>query len=705
MAIIGKIRKHSGLAVIFVGVAIAAFVMSDLFRAGPANYKDVGIIEGNEIPYSDFNYKVEDNIEAQKINQQKESLTHGEAFTIRQNTWNQIVKEIILDKEFEKLGLTVTSDELFELIQGEYPHELILQYFVNPETNQYDRNMVLRYLQNLNQLTPEQRRQWINFEKYIKRDRLNTKYNTLVSKGFYAPEAFAKMLYENQKKNAELLIGYKKYVDVADSLVSSTDEDFREYYDNNSYRFKQTSSRDIDYLVFEVEPTQDDFDKTEQDVKRIFEEFLYTENIPYFVNAVSDTKYDSVWWDEGTLPIALDTVFYNATAGAVIKPYFEDNTWHMAKLVDIQYRPDSMKAEHILISFVGAIRAAQDVTRTKEQAKDFADSLYQVISRNPVKLSQLAKDLSNDGSAAQNNGLLDWFPDGNMVHAFNQAVLEGKTGEVTLAETPFGYHIIRILDKLPPTKKIRVAEINRGVEVSDDTFQKYYIEASQFAGENNNIAKFDQAIIDQGLDKRTATHLMEMSNSIPGLEYARPVIRWVFNQNAEVGSVSPVFDLDGKYLVAVITVEREEGQTPYEEMKDMLINNIKNELKAQLILDQIKNKNATTFYEIIAAAGMKVDTNNILTFSSRNIPGFGGENDVIGSVFAMNEKDFLGPIKGNGGVFVVQINRFGEVPALGSYLLYKNNLIDDITRRINNNYHYKAIEKNSDIEDNRVLFY
>jgi len=440
MAVIGKIRKHSGLAVILVGVAIAAFVLSDFFRAGPGGQmKNVGVVEGEEISYTDFNYKVEDNMESQKANNNGEPLNAGQQFTVRQNTWDQFVNELLMNKEFEKLGIAVTSDELFDQVQGENPHRLIKQYFVNPETQQYDRTFVIRYLQNLNQLPVDQKRQWITFEQFIKRDRLNTKYNNLISKAFYVPEAFAKMQYENQKKNAELLIGYKKFVDVPDSLVSSKEKDFQKYYDENGYKFEQEKSKDIDYVIFDVTPSEKDFQKTEQDVKRLYEEFKRTENIAYFVNAVSDTRYDSIWWDDGTLPIAFDTAFTGAEIGAMVPPYFEDNAWHMAKLVDIQNRPDSAKAEHILIAYSGALRAAENITRTKEDAQQIADSLYNVIRRNPAKLAQLAKDFSDDGSVQQNNGDLGWFPDGNMVHAFNDVAINGRKGDVKLIETPFGY--------------------------------------------------------------------------------------------------------------------------------------------------------------------------------------------------------------------------------------------------------------------------
>ncbi len=705
MAVIGRIRKHSGLAVVFVGVAIAAFVLSDLFRATPNSYKDVGVVDGVEIPYTDFNYKVEENLEAQKLNQQKENLTFGEAFTVRNNTWDQMVNEIIMDQEYEKLGLNVSSDELFDLIQGKNPHRLILQYFTNPETGQFDREFVIRYLQNLSQMDPQQRRQWVGFEKFIKRDRLNTKYSNLISKGFYVPEAFARQQYENQKKNAEFRYAYKKYADVSDSLISYTDKDYEKYYAENKQKFEQEHTRDIDYIVFEVEPSEEDYEKTEAEVRRIFQEFQYTENVPMFVNATSDNRYDSTWWLEGVLSIPIDTVAFDARPGTFIEPYFLDNAWHMAKLMDVDYRPDSLKAEHILIAYRGAFRAAENNNRTIDQAKSLADSLYNVVRRYPAKLKDLAVQFSDDGSVENNQGDLGWFADGSMVHAFNKAVVEGNIGDVKMVESPFGYHILRITGKLKPKKKARVAIINRAVVPSSETFQNVYTEASMFAGENNTAEKFEQAAIDQGLDKKSATYMKEMNNAIPGLDNPRNVIQWTFSDNARVGNVSPVFDLDGKYLVAAITNERQEGIIPLEEMKERLINNIKNEKKGEYIVEMIEESGLNDVNLIASNLNFDLDTNITLTFDSRNIPGFGAEHEVIGTIFAMDENEFRAPIKGNGAVFAIILDRFGEVPELGSYDLYKNNAINEFARRVENNYPYRAIKDNTDIEDNRRYFY
>ena len=175
MALIGNIRKHSALLVIVIGVALAAFVLGDFVKGKPRSTADVGEVNGEEITYQEFNRKFEENIESEKQNQRKENLTAEENFDIRQRTWNQIVYNIIMGEEHDELGLAISSDELFEQVQGKNPHRYILQYFTDPETGQYSPHLVLNFLKQLDQMKTADVQQWLNFERAIKDDRLSTK--------------------------------------------------------------------------------------------------------------------------------------------------------------------------------------------------------------------------------------------------------------------------------------------------------------------------------------------------------------------------------------------------------------------------------------------------------------------------------------------------------------------------------------------------
>jgi len=708
MAVIGTLRKHSALAVILVGVAMGAFIISDLFtgkRGGKSSLPSVGTIAGEEITVRDYNQRVDENIEIQRTNQNKENLTAQETFDIKQSTWTQYLNEIIMGKEYERLGLNVTTEELYDLVQGPRPHNLIRQYFQDPATKQYNPQMVINFLQNLDNMKPEVKKQWLNLEKYIKEDRLTQKYQALVAKGYYMPEALTKMDYTNKKKNAEIRYVAVRYTTMKDEEVVLTDQDYEAYYEKNKHQYEQEPSRDIDYVIFEVLPSAEDREFTRKSVEQIYNDFRNASDYITFVNSISDKRYDSTWFKKGQLPVTIDSLLFSSPVGTFVPPYEENNAWHMARLMDMQARPDSMKAEHILIAYKGAYRAAENLTRTKEQAESRADSILNVLNADKTRLQALAFQLSDDGSAKENNGDLGWFADGSMVSQFNEAVLKGNVGDIVKVATPFGFHIIKITGKKDPVSKIRVAIIERAIAPSSKTFQDIYTQASTFAGENNTRTKFETAVTDQGLNKRSATYLREMGNSIPGIDYPREIIRWAYYENIKLGEVSPVFDVGGSYVVAVLTVIREKGIMPLDQMKENIKTFVLNEKKASIIKEKIKSSGSSDIYQIARDFSAKVDTSLNLTFSSRNIPGFGSEFQVIGEIFAMKEGAISEPIQGNGGVFVVKVDRFYEPPQVPNYNTNRDQLIAAFRSRLNSNPMFSALQKKAKIEDNRLLFF
>lgn len=708
MAIIGRIRKHSALAVILVGVAIAAFILSDLFtgrgRGGRNGIPEVGRIEGVEITGMEYNRRVEDNMQIQQTNQNKENLTQQEAFEVRNSTWNQYVNEVIMGIEYEKLGLTVTKEELFDLVQGRNPHRLIMQYFTDPNTGQYNPQMVLNFLQNLDNMDPEVKKQWLNLEKYIKEDRLSQKYQNLVSKGYFVPQAFARLDYEAKKKNAEIRYVAIRYTSIPDADVTLTDKDYETYYNKNKHLYEQDASRDIDYIIFEVAPSAEDRSEARESVYRVYDEFRTAADVATFVNSTSDERYDSSWFKKGTLPVMIDSVAFNAEPGAFVPPFEDGNAWYMARLMEVENRADSMKAEHILIAYQGAFRADPNIARTREQAEKTADSLMDVLKADKTKLQALAMQLSDDGSARQNNGDLGWFVDGSMVGPFNEAVQDAKEGDLLKVETVFGYHLVKVTGKKDPVKKVRVAVVKRAVEPSSKTFQDIYAQASTFAGENNTREKFENAVTTQGLNKRSATYLREMGNNIPGIENPREIVRWAYYEGIKSGEVSPVFDVGGSYVVAVLTNIREKGTIPLDQMKENIKTFVLNEKKAEIIKQRLSGSSAD-IYQIARDYNSKVDTNLNITFSSRNIPGFGSEYNVIGEIFSMNEGEQSGPIQGNGAVFVVKVDKFYEPPAPANYIQNRDQLMGAFRSRVTSNSMFTALQKKADITDNRLMFY
>ncbi|MBU1010345.1 MAG: SurA N-terminal domain-containing protein [Bacteroidetes bacterium] len=701
MAVIGKIRKHSALLVIVIGVALAAFVLGDFTKKSrPSNY--VGKIAGEDITITDFNRKYEENVEASKRQAQSDRIPQEELYRIRENTWNQLVQEVVMGKEYDKLGIVVTPEELFDQIQGPKPHFAVIQNFVNPETGQYDRDMVIRYLQNLDNMPQENKDQWLTFERYVKEDRLKTKYSNLVTKSYYIPMAFAKKTYEEKNDKASAQLVGVRYSSVPDSLMKLTDKDYDRYFEDNKIIYDQPESRDIEYIVFDIVPSEKDMQSAEAYVKTLVDEFKLTENVVGFVNANSDTKYDSTWFSKSDVPVALESVMFDAEKGTVYGPYFENGAYHLARLVDITMRPDSMKASHVLISYKGAARSQE--SRTKEEAAKLADSLFTIIKKNPSQMGALAAAFSTDPSASKNQGDLGWFKDGQMVGPFNNFVYENKIGTIGFVETMFGYHVVEVTGKKEPAKKIRIAQITHTVTASTQTFQETFAKASKFATENKTHDRFIASIESQGLNKKIANSLRPNTFSVAGIENPRQIVRWAFDENTKVNDVSTIFDLDNMYVIASLTRIIEKGIPEIGLVKEIIHPQVVNMKKGEYLTEKMKAY-ANDLNQLATAFGVEVSDVPSITFDTRSLPGFGQEQKAIGELFALRPAGMTKPIAGNTSAFVIKMNELTKAGERGNYDPIRNELKATFEQQVRNNSPFKAIEKVSDIEDNRIIYF
>ncbi len=704
MAAIGQIRKNYGLLVAIIGIALAAFILGDLFKSKPREAINIGVVDGEEISYKDFSLEVEKSVEAEKTNKQKLQLTSSEVFRIKQSVWSKMVKEIIMQKELDELGLTITPEELFDLVQGETPHRYILQYFKDPQTGEYSSDMVRQYLQSLDEMPRENQLQWIDFEQAIKEDQLNNKFNNLVSKAFYMPKQFARMADERKNSEVDVQFVAQLYSSIADDQVEVTDADFEKYYNDNKEDFKQEETRDLNYVVFDVKASNDDRVNQKNTFDEYYNEFrdMEIDESALFANSVSDKKHVDKWYKKGELPLQIESQMFDGEPGTTVNPYLSNNAYHTAKLLERANRPDSLKASHILIAYAGATRAAEDVTRIKPQAKALADSLLEVVKKNPNKIEELAIKFSNDGGVKENKGHYDWFVDGAMVPEFNQAILDNKEGDVVIAETDFGFHIIRVDGKKDFSEKVKVAMIGRAIEPSNETYQTVYVKANEFAS-RCKTENFADVAEDMGISVRELPDLDAMQENIPGQNEGRQIIIWAFNPDREVNDLE-LFDMGGSYVVTTLSSIEDGGYRSLENVKASITAAVTNLKKAEVILEKM---NASTNKKDVAKLAAELGTtveNATLTFETSSVPGFGPEPDLVGEAMSLTKEEITDPIKGKKAVFVVKAIDTRPSPEKSDYKV----LTDQMANRFKSNVNfrlYRAMEEEVDIEDNRHIFF
>ncbi len=702
MAIIGSIQKHSKIVIVIIGFALLAFVVGSFTGKNHQNANYVGEINGDKIRGADFNSKVEEASEMRKQMSGSTNIPAAESFSIRESVWNQMVSELIMQKQYDKLGIDISKDEMDDMLTGKNPHQYIVQNFTDPKTGRFDPKQVKQFIDNLDKVEPAMRTRFLMIEKQIKESRLAEKYQNLIANAYYVPKAFAKKEYLARNEHVSLSSIGLRYETVPDNQIKLTDEDYQKYYDENKNRFEQEASRDIDYVIYDVKPSVEDMKAITADVDRIYTEFQQVKDIPNFVNTNSDVRYDSTWVKKGTLPARLDTLAFSKGPGAFIAPFIENNMYTMAKIVDVQSRPDSLKASHILLTFEGAQSGGK---RTKEVAKKLADSLLMAVKKDPKQLALLAMRYSDDPSAKSNLGDMGWFNDGSMVPSFNNACVNGKVGDVVVIESQFGYHVINITGKTAPVKKVRMAIVARKVDAGNETYAKSYSDASAFAGDNATTEAFEKAVTTKGLNKRTMERIRPNDGQLPGLDNAREVIRWSFNKKTEKGNVSQVFDCTGKYVVATLKMIREKGIAPLDQIKNDIKTLVMREKKAEVLLAKMNKVSATKdFGQLATSLASKIDTIQNITFASPNLPFYGREPAVVGTAFGLKKDQISKPIKGETAVFFIKIDEISPAAPAVNYDNEKTVIANNFRSRVYREV-YQTIMDKTKIVDNRIMFY
>ena len=705
MAAIEKIRRRSGLLIAIIGLALLAFVLQDLFQSQGRNRDyNVAVIDGEKIPYQDYENLREKNLANRRSS--NNNLSSAETYSIYNSTLDEMIKEHIMTKEYEAVGMNVSADELYDQFMGENPHQWVVQSFPGPDGG-YNKEMVEYYLQNLSDLPADARMQWIDFERAVKENRLENKFDNLVKASYFVPNALAQKYYQNKNEKASADVIVLRYTNIPDSTVVVTDKDNKAFYEENKYRFETDERRDIEYVVFDIKPSLEDRQEVLKQVQGMRADFVATDNPVSFVNANSDKRYDSTWMGRKDVSQAIEEAIFDSGNGVgyVFGPYEDQNAFNLVRIVDMQNRSDSLRASHILITYEGA-RNSQD-SISKEEAKTKAEGLMAEMKKNPKNegmFAELAGIYSSDPGSKDKGGDLDWFTDGMMVYPFNEFVQNNPVGTMGLVETVFGYHIIKVTGKNQAEPKARLAYMQHEISSSTKTYQATFAEANKFVTENKTYDQFNKAIEEQGLTKRTMPRMNAATYQIAGIENPRQIVRWAFEDKTKVGDVSSIFDLDNMFVVAALTNIVPEGYAPLNVVADQAKYQILNKKKGEVAVEKMKAC-GTDVNRMVSELGAESTSVSDISIDSRVLGNFGVEADIIGTILGMKEGEEMGPIAGNSSAFIIKNVKKVEPEATTDYSSILREKTSQFNNKVLGGSIYNALKDKAKIEDNRATFY
>jgi peptidyl-prolyl cis-trans isomerase D len=262
-----------------------------------------------------------------------------------------------------------------------------------------------------------------------------------------------------------------------------------------------------------------------------------------------------------------------------------------------------------------------------------------------------------------------------------------------------------VTEKTKLNMKVRIALLQRQIEPSNQTYQDTYLKASAFAGQNKTADAFDKSSTAGKLAKRPAQNLKEMDNSIQGLTSARELVRWAFSENVKIGEVSPVFDLSGKYVVAILKNSTDKGQLPLDKIKEKIEPNVKNFKKIELLAEKMTKAFQSTkdLNALAQQLNAKVDTAEI-KFTGYGRTAISNEGEIVGNLFTIKKDQVTGPLTGNYGAYFVKVIEVTEPSPKEDFTVEKTQMHSAFDSRVTNSA-YQAIEKVVKIQDNRAKFF
>ncbi len=717
MSVLEKIRSRTGLLVGIIGLALIIFVLESLLGSGGALFSSddtlVGKIAGDKIDYTTFNNKVNEVTNQWQQGNPNASLDDKTKEQITESVWAQMINERVVKNQFKKLGISISSEELFDLMLVN-PHQTVMQQFTDPKTGQINENFrrpdgsfdIAKLRQIVAGMPADQQKSWKQLEKQVMDVRTAEKYNTLIKKAIYVTSAEAKDAFISQNKQINASFVMKRYATVSDATIKISDDDLKAYYNahQNDYKVSEPT-RKIEYVSFDVMPSKLDYEELQKDAQRIAEEFKtrsIKEDSAYIAQESEGGQVSISNYGKKNMIITDSTVF-TSPKGTVFGPYTEGTFLKIYKLSNVKSVADSAKVRHILIGFQNPKTQQQ---RDPALAKRMADSIFVLLKAKQVNFDTLVKTLSDDLGSVDKGGDYGWFDENKgFVDGFKNAGLDGTVGNLSIVPTQFGYHIIEVLNVAKTRhNSYTVAQISKLIAPSAETTQEYYKKASDFAGKNKTTEAFNKSVEVGKLNKRILENIKENDKQFAGgLDDAKILVQWIYK--SKKGDVSDAIEFKDRFVVANIVGVKEKGIAPLEEVKDDVTARTIRDKKAEMFITEFKSKAGASksTQDIASKMGLVAEQADGLNFASYNVASMGREDALIGAASAIKAGSISKPTKGDNGVFMVAVASVNEAPLPKDFKAKQKELEQANSYRVDGEL-YDALKEKANIEDHRGKF-
>lgn len=679
MTALGKIRSKGILLIIIIGLGLFAFIAEEAFRSCNGikgqNSQQIGEVLGEKIYVQDFQKLLEEYQDAMKLTMRTDNLSEDQLNQLKDQVWQQLVSERVMKEDCKKLGLTVTEDELQNVLNDGTNQLLTQTPFVNQQTGRFDVSILKQFIdayrkaeasnnsQQLDQMRPAYN-YWLFVEKNLRTQLLAQKYQSLLANCVLSNKVEAKMAFNEENEEAQIQLASIAYNTIKDADIKVTDEELKAKYEELKPAFRQQQeTRDVKMVDVQVKASATDRAQLQKDMAG-YQKQLAAAADPTQVVSKSGSMIQYIG-----LPVSgkafqqypdiaskIDSMAVGTTG---VVENTKDDTYNIVRILSRTELPDSVEFRQIQVG-----------GKTLEAARASADSIQKALAAGG-DFQAIAKRYGQDSTTTWFTGAM--YEQASTMsqdnRAYIEALLNGAVGSTQNVELTQGNVVIQVLNRKAMKSKAVAAVIKKEIRFSDNTYSKAYNRFSQFVTQSQasladlqkHATKFGYTVQDLN-DFATSSHTV---GNVGG-SGIRDAIKWIFE--AKEGQVSQLFEAgkeNDHLLVLCMTKIHPQGYRPWDDaqVKEILKREVIRDKKAEMIMAKLKGVNSIAAAQ---AKGAKVSTVNQITFAA---PAFiqatgAAERALSGAVAATAQGKFCSaPVKGNAGVYVFQVVKKQMRPA------------------------------------------
>ena len=711
MAALGKIRKRGVALVIIIGLGLFAFIAEEAFRSCEATKnqqrQQIGEVLGNKINVQEFQALVDEYQEVVKMSQGVDNLSEEQLNSLKDEVWNSFVNEQIVKSEADKIGLTVTDEELQNMMKEGTNPMLMRTPFVNQQTGRFDVTMLTKFLADYkkNASNPQmaesyQRiyKYWQFIEKQLRQQTLAQKYQALIANAMLTNPVSAKKAFEGQNQESDVQLASIAYNTINDNDVKIDEKELKAKYDEEKEMYKQTvETRDIKYVSYQVVASAADrkaLMTTMQDASNKLQSGATPAEVVR--KAQSQFPYTGIAATKRAYPSDIAAKLDSMSVGQTTAPFETkfDNTLNVVKLISKTMMPDSIEYRQIQVG-----------GETVEAARKTADSIYTALKAG-ADFDEIAKKY---GQTAQKQWLTSaMYENSNTMDEESKNYLNSintlGVNELKNLEFSQGNIVLQVTARKAMVEKYDVAVIKHTIDFSKDTYSEAYNKFSQYVSENKTIADLEKNAAKFGFRVQERKDLFNSEHNVVGLRSTREAMKWIFD--AKDGEVSPLYECgnNDNLLVVALTGVHPVGYRSLDAVKEM----VKSEVLRDKKFEQIKAKFAgVADIEAAKAKGARIDSVNQVTFSAPVFVQATGASEpaLSGAIAASKQGDFSKSlVKGNGGAYLFKVLKKADREGVkydekSTEQMLKQQAVQAASRFIQELY------QKANVVDNRYLFF